>query len=257
MPVSSEISVTGRSPRRRQERIIRRCGWAKTFSFSAAALAATIIAAVIGLVDFKTPVRVWHCSKSDFTAMIATMLVTLLAGVETGIITGVLLSLILFIWRASRPHVAVVGRVPGSGHFRNVRRHAVFTDPRILTLRIDENLTFLNARWLEDFVQSEVAAHPPLRHLILMSSAVNMIDASALESLERVHNRLRDAGMALHFSEVKGPVMDRIARTHHIHSLSGEVWLSQHAAFDTLIARMDREDAMAIERDPLLPSGLI
>ncbi len=222
-----------------------------------AALSATIIVAVSGLMDWKILRRVWSYSKSDFTAILATILVTLGWGVEPGILTGVGLSLALFVWRASRPHAAIVGRVPGSEHFRNIKRHAVFTDPRLLTLRVDESLTFLNARWLEGFVQAEVAHHPELKHLILMCSAVNMIDASALESLERIHDRLRDADIALHFSEVKGPVMDRIGKTHLVRSLSGEVWLSQHAAFDTLIARLDRDAANALERDPLLPSGLI
>ncbi|MGQ3178605.1 MAG: sodium-independent anion transporter, partial [Blastomonas fulva] len=111
----------------------------------------------------------------------------------------------------------------------------VLTDPRILTIRIDESLTYLNARWLEEFVLEQVAEHPKLRHLILMCSAVNAIDASALESIEAINHRLADAGVKLHLSEVKGPVMDALERSHLLHDLTGTVWLSQNKAFAALL----------------------
>jgi len=187
----------------------------------------------------------------------ATILVTLLIGVEPGVIAGVALSLALFVWRASRPHAAVVGRVPETEHFRNVTRHAVFTDPRILTIRIDESLTYLNARWLEDFVLEEVASRPALKHVILMSSAVNAIDASALESLEAINHRLADAGVTLHLSEVKGPVMDALERSHFLHDLTGQVFLSQNAAFDAVIAIAERAEEAQAPPDHWLARGLI
>ncbi|WP_439468417.1 SulP family inorganic anion transporter [Blastomonas fulva] len=226
-------------------------------SLPIATLAATIIVAVLSLVDFKTPQHIWHYSKPDFAAMAATVLVTLLAGVEPGVIAGVGLSLALFLWRASRPHAAIVGRVPETEHFRNVRRHQVLTDPRILTIRIDESLTYLNARWLEEFVLEQVAEHPKLRHLILMCSAVNTIDASALESIEAINHRLADAGVKLHLSEVKGPVMDALERSHLLHDLTGTVWLSQNKAFAALLVLADDEDAPATSDDPWAARGLI
>jgi len=226
-------------------------------SLPIATLAATIIVAVLSLVDFKTPQHIWHYSKPDFAAMAATVLVTLLAGVEPGVIAGVGLSLALFLWRASRPHAAIVGRVPETEHFRNVRRHQVLTDPRILTIRIDESLTYLNARWLEEFVLEQVAEHPKLRHLILMCSAVNAIDASALESIEAINHRLADAGVKLHLSEVKGPVMDALERSHLLHDLTGTVWLSQNKAFAELLVLADDEDAPATSHDPWAARGLI
>jgi SulP family sulfate permease len=127
--------------------------------------------------------------------------------------------------------VAVVGQVPGTEHFRNINRHAVVTDDRVLSLRIDESLTFMNARFLDDAIYGAVAENPKLRHVILMCSAINHIDASALESLEAINHRLRDAGVTLHLSEVKGPVMDRLQATHFIADLSGQVFLSQNQAF--------------------------
>ncbi|WP_313587465.1 sulfate permease [Aquidulcibacter sp.] len=216
------------------------------YSLPLATLAATIIVAVLSLVDFKTPRTIFAYSKSDFAAMMATILVTLTMGVEPGVIAGVNLSLALFLWRASRPHAAIVGRVPGTEHFRNVLRHAVITDPHILTIRIDESLTYLNARWLEEFISEQVALHPSLRHLILMCSAVNAIDASALESVEAINHRLKDGAIELHLSEVKGPVMDALKRSHFLHELTGKVWLSQHEAFEGLLG-----ETVPTEENPL------
>ena len=196
-----------------------------------AVLAATIIVAVLNLVDLRTIREVWRYSKSDFAAMAGTIALTLLAGVEAGVIEGVAVSLALFLWRASRPHSAVVGLVPGTEHFRNVLRHEVRTDPNLVTLRVDESLSFINARWLEDKVLELLADRPELRHVVLMCSAVNDIDASALESLEAINHRLGDAGVQLHLSEVKGPVMDRLQRSDLLGSLSGKVYLSQFDAF--------------------------
>lgn len=227
------------------------------YALPIATLAATIVVAVLSLVDFKTPREVFRYSKPDFAAMLATILVTLLAGVEPGVIAGVGLSLALFLWRASRPHAAIVGRVPETEHFRNVKRHKVFTDPRILTIRIDESLTYLNARWLEEFVLEEVAEHPQLKHLILMCSAVNAIDASALESIEAINHRMADAGVKLHLSEVKGPVMDALERSHLLHHLTGKVWLSQNEAFDAVMALADRDDGAGQTPDMWMARGLI
>ena len=226
-------------------------------SLPIATLAATIIVAVLSLVDFRPLKHVWHYSRPDFAAMAATIMVTLLAGVEPGVMAGVGLSLALFLWRASRPHAAIVGRVPETEHFRNVQRHKVFTDPRILTIRIDESLTYLNARWLEEFVLEQVADHPHLRHLVLMASAVNTIDASALESLEAINHRLADGGITFHLSEVKGPVMDALNRSHLPQELTGDIWLSQNAAFAALIALADEEDAAEGGSDLWLARGLI
>ena len=226
-------------------------------SLPIATLAATIIVAVLSLVDFKTPLTIWRYSKADFAAMAATIGVTLLAGVEPGVIAGVGLSLALFLWRSSRPHAAIVGRVPESEHFRNVDRHKVFTDPRILTIRIDESLTYLNARWLEEFILEQVAEQKTVRHVILMCSAVNAIDASALESIEAMNHRLEDGGISLHLSEVKGPVMDRLKRSHFLDQLSGKIYLSQNAAYSALIAIADNEDKADSPVDIWNARGLI
>ncbi len=216
-----------------------------------ATLAATIIVAVLGLVDLGALRRTWVYSRADFAAMAATILLTLGVGVEAGIVAGVGLSIFLHLYRTSKPHFAIVGQVPGTEHFRNVKRHAVVTAPHILSLRVDESLYFPNARFLEDHVLDAVAADPEIRHVVLMCSAVNMIDASALESLEAINARLRDAGVTLHLSEVKGPVMDRLARAHFLHDLTGGVYLTQFDALKALAPALAAETLRAERGDTL------
>ena len=226
-------------------------------SLPIATLAATIIVAVLSLVDFKSVRSAWRYSQADFAAMAATILVTLIFGVEPGVMAGVGLSLALLLWRTSRPHAALVGRVPGTEHFRNVDRHQVITDPAIITIRIDESLTYLNARWLEEYVLEVISERPQARHVILMASAINAIDASALESLEAINHRLADAGIKLHLSEVKGPVMDRLTRSHFLADLTGQIFLSQDDAFATLLSAADNDEPVRVREDLWLARGLI
>jgi SulP family sulfate permease len=199
-----------------------------------ATLAATIVVAVLSLVDLGTIRRTLTYSKADFAAMAATIAVVLLAGVEKGIVTGVGLSLALFLVRSSRPHMAVVGQVAGTQHFRNVKRHKVVISPCVLSVRVDESLYFANARWLEDKVYDLALADDQIKEVVLICSAVNLIDASALESLETLSSRLEAAGVRFHLSEVKGPVMDKLERSDFLSHLSGKVFLSQHDAMKEL-----------------------
>ena len=153
---------------------------------------------------------------------------------ETGVASGVLLSVALHLYKTSRPHVAEIGLVPGTQHFRNILRHKVQTDPHLLMLRVDESLYFVNARFLEDMIQNRVTDGCQIRNVVLMFSAVNEVDFSALESLEAINRRLRDMGVGLHLSEVKGPVMDRLATSHLVADLNGEVFLSNFDAWQRL-----------------------
>ncbi len=202
-----------------------------------ATLAATIIVAVLSLVDFSILKRAWAFSHADFAAVSVTILLTLIFGVEAGVSAGVITSILVHLYKTSRPHMAVVGRVPGTEHFRNVLRHEVETQPHVLSLRVDESLYFPNARFLEDQLARYAADKPELTDVVLMFPAVNEIDLSALESLEAINTRLRDADIRLHLSEVKGPVMDRLKRSHFLDDLTGEVFLSQHEAVCALAER--------------------
>ncbi len=206
-----------------------------------AVLAATIIVAVLSLVDFKSLKRTWRFSKQDFIAQAATMIGVLFMGVEVGIIMGVSLSLLLFLWRTSRPHSAVVGQLPGSEHFRNIERFAVIQSETVVSLRVDESLYFPNARYLEERVIELMVEYPHCQHLVLMCSGVNLIDASALDSLEAIAERLKASNVQLHLSEVKGPVMDQLHRSEFLQSFGGQVFVSQFAAMRAL-------DAPSVER---------
>ena len=166
--------------------------------------------------------------------MVATILLTLVEGVEAGLLAGVGLAIFLHLYATSKPHVAVVGQMPGTMNFRNVARHDVATDPAILSLRIDASLYFPNARFIEEHVNEAVAANPAIRHVILECPAVNTIDFSALESLEAINHRLKDGGITLHLSEVKGPVMDRLKRSHLLDELDGRVHLTQFDAVSSI-----------------------
>ncbi|MGE6662219.1 SulP family inorganic anion transporter [Pseudomonas sp. NPDC077408] len=210
-----------------------------------AVLAATIIVAVLSLVDLTALTRTWRYSRQDAAAMAATMLGVLLIGVETGIIMGVGLSLLLFLWRTSQPHIAVVGQLPGSEHFRNIERFAVVQSPRVLSVRVDESLYFPNARFLEERIAELLGQYPHAEHLVLMCPGVNLIDASALESLEAISARLHTAGVQLHLSEVKGPVMDRLRRTDFLEHFGGQVFISQYEALLALDSQTTRH---ALER---------
>ncbi len=215
-----------------------------------AVLAATIIVAVLSLVDLGALRRTWRYSRQDAAAMAATMLGVLLIGVEAGILLGVGLSLLLFLWRTSKPHIAVVGQLPGSEHFRNVERFAVVESPRVLSVRVDESLYFPNARYLEDRIAALVARHPQVEHLVLMCPGVNLIDASALESLEAISVRLHAAGIQLHLSEVKGPVMDRLKQSDFLDHFGGRVFISQFEALAELDPQTTQQ-AIALRRNGL------
>jgi len=200
-----------------------------------AVLAAIIVVSIASLIDLHAFAAAWRYDKADFAAMAATAAGVLFAGVEAGIVLGIAVSLVLFLWRTSRPHIAVVGRVGDTEHFRNVKRHKVRTLPHMHALRIDESLYFANASALETHILNAVADDPQIRHVLLIASAVNQIDASALESLERLTDELRAAGVTLHLAEVKGPVMDRLQRTDFLERLEpGRVFLSTHDAFVAL-----------------------
>jgi SulP family sulfate permease len=210
-----------------------------------ATLAATIIIAVLGLVDLQVLQRTWQYALSDFIAVATTMLITLLFGVEIGVSCGVGASLLLHLHKTSRPHIAEVGEVPGTEHFRNVQRHQVLTHAEILSLRVDARLYFANASYIEDKILGALASRPQLKHVILMCTAVNEIDISALEVLEDLNERLREAGIGFHLSEVKGPVMDALKKTHFVEELNGQVFLTQHQAVQALLEQRRGQEQQA------------
>lgn len=196
-----------------------------------AVLAAIIVVAVFQLIDFNSLRRAWSYDRGDGIAQGATIIGVLLLGVEEGLMVGAGLGAAFFLYRTSRPHIAVVGRVAGTEHYRNIHRHVVETWPELLLLRVDENLYFANTPRVESQLMNFVVERDGLTDVILILSGVGHIDTSSLEMLEAFEQALDGKGIRLHLAEVKGPVMDRLAGTHLIERLrSGRIHLSTNAA---------------------------
>ena len=197
------------------------------------ALAATIIIAVIGMLDLTTPREAWRYDRADAVAWLVTFSGVLLLGVEEGVMLGVVLSLGTVIWRASRPHIAVLGRLPGSEHFRNIERYAAETHPQIVLLRIDAGVFFGNAELISDHVLQTLTDQT--RHLVLVMTAINLIDTTGLYALAELNQSLAARGIKLHLAEVKGPLMDKLKHSDLLlKPLSGQVFISAVSAFDQL-----------------------
>lgn len=200
-----------------------------------AVLAAIIVVAVANLVDLRTLRLAWRYNRADAAALIVTFAAVLVVGIELGIVAGAGLAIALHLYRTSRPHIAVVGRVGDTEHFRNIKRHPVRTVPSILAVRVDESLYFANTRYLEDKVLAHIVDQPAVEDFLLICAAVNEIDTSALETLENLIDELAAAGVTFHLAEVKGPVMDRLECTDFLERLKpGRVFLSVHDAFTAL-----------------------
>jgi len=200
-----------------------------------ATLGAVIIMAVIPLIDFSSFRQCWKFNKADALTLLATFVLVILFGVELGILCGIGISIALLLYRSSQPHIAVVGRVGASEHFRNIERHDVTTYNHTLAIRVDESLYFANTRYVEEFILKQCANRTELHHIVLICNAVNFIDASALETLENLTLKLRDEGITLHFAEIKGPVMDQLLNTHFLDHLGeGRIFFTTDEAIRTL-----------------------
>jgi SulP family sulfate permease len=199
-----------------------------------AVLAATILAAIWRLADVSETWQAWTYSRADGAAAVLTLFGVVFLGVEAGLTLGVAVSVGLILQRTMKPHWARVGQVPGTHHFRNVDRHDVIVSPHVYSLRIDAALYFANARFLEELVSHIAASEPETTDIVLMFPAVNFVDASALGSLREINSRLREAGIKLHLSEVKGPVADGLIKAGLFDELTGNVFLSHYAALRSL-----------------------
>ena len=197
-----------------------------------AVLAATIIVAVTSLIDLQMLKETWHYDRADALSLLATAAGVVALGVEVGILMGVALSLAVLVWRSSHPHMAVVGRVPGTEHFRNIDRYTVQTVPGLLALRVDESLFFANATVLEYRIEGLLSEDAAVRHVLLICSAVNRIDTTALGVLTQLERSLAARSIEFMLTEVKGPVMDRLRPTELGQRLLNRVFLSVHEAFE-------------------------
>ncbi len=195
-------------------------------------LAASIMVAALSMIDLAELRRAWDYDRADAVAFLGTALGVLVLGLQTGITLGIGLSMATLLYRASTPNIAVVGRIVDTEHFRNVERHGVETLPGVLFLRIDESLFFGNLSAIESRLMSEITKLPNAHDVVLIMSAVNRVDLTALEALTEVHQDLKARGIELHLAEVKGPVQDRLLHTALWKNLSGRVHLSVNDAFE-------------------------
>lgn len=207
-------------------------GFAASFShMPLAVLAASIMVAAFSMIDLTSLRNAWEYDRADALAWLATAGGVLFLGLERGIELGILLSLVTLLVRASTPHIARLGRIAGSEHFRNADRHAVETIPGVVFLRIDESLFFGNMNVLEARLTSEINEMPGMHDIVLVMSAVNRVDTTAMEMLCDANRTFGERGIKLHLAEVKGPVQDRLGRSRLWATLSGRVFLSANDAF--------------------------
>ncbi len=200
-----------------------------------AVLAVIIVSAVLPLISFSDARRAWRFQKGDGLVWLTTFIAVLAAGAVDGILLGMVLSLALYLRRSSEPHIAEIGRVGDSDHFRNVKRHQVTTCPQVLMIRIDENLYFANSQYLEDVICERLQSSQDIRHVVLVGSAINHIDFSGFETLQHLLNKLRARNIQLHLAEVKGPVMDQLGKTSLLDELSpGQIFFTASEALRTL-----------------------
>lgn len=199
-----------------------------------AMLAATIIVAVLTLVDLSILKQAWHFSKSDFIAVLLTILITLFAGVEAGVASGIVVSILLHLYHTSTPHIAEIGRLPGTSHFRNVNHFHVEKLDYVVALRIDESLLLSNTNFLESYILDVLVSRQPVRHIVLHCGAINTIDLTAMEMLEAINKRLKKRGVQLHLSEVKMPVKNLLEKADFVSSLNGRLFMSHLQAHEML-----------------------
>ena len=219
------------------------------------AMAATIVVAVVGMMDLSTLVESWRHDRSDAATLVATTAGVLLVGVEQGVLMGVVLSFASLIWRSSRPHIAIVGRLPGSEHFRNQERYTVETLPHMLMLRIDSDLIFNNMDGVIERIEHELLVRPDVCDVVLVLSAVNMVDTTALLALNELNKHMGEQQRRLHLCEVKGPVMDRLKLSKLLgNDLTGQVFLSAAQAYQHLA---DMAPTLVAARTALPPEGAV
>tara|TARA_B100000497_G_C7668219_1_gene403043 strand:- start:72 stop:1802 length:1731 start_codon:yes stop_codon:yes gene_type:complete len=177
-------------------------------------LAAIIIVAVFGLVNIKEAIFLWKANNLDFWLLIATFFSTLLFGIEYGIMIGVGLSLVILIFRTSRPYVTELGKVPDSDFYRNKERFTdVILDAEVLVFRFDAQLFYANSSYFIETLELmvEEKGHE-LKLIVLDAESINRVDSSGVEMLKERIRFYSKKGILFYFAGVKGPVRDHLFR---------------------------------------------
>jgi len=197
-----------------------------------AILAAIIILAVLPLIEIKNLLSVWKQDRADGISQVLTLLGVIVLGIEEGIILGVVVTVFCYLRRAGNPHIAVVGRIENTEHFRNVKRHKVETWKDLLLIRIDENITFANINYISEFIEKE-AKESHAKHIVLIFSSVSHVDTTAITYFRQLINNLRQQDVSLNLAEVKGPVIDKLKKVDFLKDLApGRVFFQTKDAVD-------------------------
>lgn len=197
-------------------------------------LSAIIVISAWQLIDLEAIRKIFQFNSTDAVTFSFTFLAVLALGVESGVLMGIAISFVLLIRSSSKPHIAIVGRVGDSEHFRNVDRYDAKTSPRVLAVRVDESLYFVNTRYIETFVLNQLADSRDIEHVLLICTATNFIDTSGLEMLEELSENLAEIDVTLHLAEVKGPVMDKLRETGFYSHMTGQVFFTTDIAMREL-----------------------
>jgi sulfate permease, SulP family len=172
-------------------------------------LGAIIMVAVFGLVDFHEIKHLWAVKRDDLVLLIITFLATLIIGVKEGIFTGMILSVLWFVVKTTRPHYAILGKLPGKTDYRNTKRHSTESTGDILVIRFDAQFYYGNVSFLKEILKkAEVELKGPMRGIVIDASSVNQLDSSADTALHEIIADYRYRDIGFYFANVKGPVLD-------------------------------------------------
>ncbi|MFT4668168.1 MAG: SulP family sulfate permease [Polaribacter sp.] len=201
-----------------------------------AVLAAIILLSVRSLFEWEEAVALWHTHRSDFMMMLTTFVATLVLGIEEGVFAGVLLSIVVILYKSTKPHMAILGKLPDTNIYRNIDRYE--TAERLdggLIIRFDDQLYFANASFFQDRIQEIVAQESKLQFFLLDTSNIHDIDSTGVHALEEVFNFLKKRKLPFYISGLRGPVRDRIAKEGLMERLGEKnLYLEIHQAITDL-----------------------
>ena len=185
------------------------------FFLPKAVLAAIIIVAAFGLLDFSLPKNLFNYNRRDLIILNSTLLITIFVGIKEGILFGIILSLVMLIYKSTKPHMAVLGNVPGTHFYRNINRFSeVIIQDEILIVRFDAQLYFANTQYFKDKLKEfALKKGPGLKLLVIDGESLNALDSSAIYALEEVHDYFSSKGITIVFTGLKGPVRDTLVKS--------------------------------------------
>ena len=201
-----------------------------------AILASVIMVAVFGLIDFKEAKHLWHTDRADFWMLMATFIGTLALGIEQGILIGVTLSLGMLIFKTTMPHFAVLGKIPGESHYKNISRFNNLEQREdVLIMRFDARLYFANVNFFKEKIEKEIESRKgQLKLFILDANSINGIDSSGVHALDEIMDYCNSQGITFYMTSVKGPLRDGLQKAHFADNLGeGHFFMRIQNAIDT------------------------